>query len=140
MVGMVGTSGVGRACHRRKSCLRTAPRPACYLRDAQAQGCHRLHRDGAKLVETVDDILEELGPLAREAKADDGEAPARPPAELILSDIERSLLGTLDDQPMPVGHIIARTGLTVSRVMATLSILEMRRLVLRAPGNQSLRA
>src|SRR5512135_2357594 len=28
---MAGTSGVGRACHLRKSCLRTAPRPACYL-------------------------------------------------------------------------------------------------------------
>src|SRR5262249_54187036 len=28
---MAGTSGVGRACHLRKSALRTAPRPACYL-------------------------------------------------------------------------------------------------------------
>jgi DNA processing protein len=105
-----------------------------------SQGCHRLLRDGAKLVETVDDILEELGPVAREVTADDGESTAGPPAELVLSEVERTLLGTLDDQPMPVDHIIARTGLTASQVMATLSILEMRRLVRRAPGNQFLRA
>ena len=105
-----------------------------------SRGCHRLIRDGARLVETVDDILEELGPLAREVRPSPQEVPVRHPAELALSDHERALLGQLDDRPVAVDELIARTRLTASQVMATLSVLEMRRLVRRMPGHQFVRA
>jgi DNA processing protein len=105
-----------------------------------SQGCHRLIRDGARLVETVDDILEELGPLVREVRPSPEETPVRHPAELVLSDLERSLLGQLDDRPTAVDELIGRTGLGASQVMATLSVLEMRRLVRRLPGHQFVRA
>ena len=49
-------------------------------------------------------------------------------------------LGKLDDRPLAVDELIAKTGLTASQVMATLSVLEMRRLVRRLPGHQFVRA
>jgi DNA processing protein len=105
-----------------------------------SRGCHYLIRDGARLVETVDDILEELGPLVREVRAAPEEPAVRHPAELSLSDQERSLLGRLDDHPVAVDELIVVTGLTASQVMATLSVLEMRRLVKRLPGPRFVRA
>lgn len=105
-----------------------------------SQGCHRLIRDGARLVETVDDVLEELGPLVREVRPDPESPAVRHPAELTLSDLERSILGRLDDRPRAVDELIATTGLTASQVNATLSVLEMRRLVRRMPGHQFVRA
>jgi DNA processing protein len=105
-----------------------------------SQGCHRLLRDGARLVETVDDILEELGPLVREVTPSPDETPVRRPAELALSDLERSILGRLGDEPRAVDEVIAGTGLAVSQVLATLSVLEMRRLVRRLPGHLFVRA
>ena len=105
-----------------------------------SRGCHRLIRDGARLVETVDDVLEELGPLAHEIRPAPDEPPVRHPAELALTDQERSLLGCLDDTPSDVDALIARTRLTASQVMATLSVLELKRMVKRLPGHQFVRA
>ncbi|GAC1464193.1 MAG: DNA-processing protein DprA [Isosphaeraceae bacterium] len=105
-----------------------------------SQGCHSLIRDGARLVETVDDILEELGPLVREVRAEPEVPGVRHPVELTLSDLERSILGKLDDRPLPVDELIVSTGMTASQVLATLSVLEMRRLIRRMPGHQFVRA
>lgn len=105
-----------------------------------SRGCHGLIRDGARLVETVDDILEELGPLVREVQARPEEPAIRHPAELSLSDQERALLSHLNDHPVAVDELIAHTRLTASQVMATLSLLEMRRLVKRLPGPRFVRA
>jgi DNA processing protein len=91
-------------------------------------GCHRLIRDGARLVETVDDILEELGPLMAEVRTAPDEVPVHHPAELALSDQECSLHGHLDDRATGVDELIVRVGQIASLVLSSCCVLELRRI------------
>jgi DNA processing protein len=98
-----------------------------------SRGCHRLLRDGAKLVETVDDVLEELGPLVEATPQRDGRI-VHHPAELQLNEQERLVLDAIDSEPTSIDVVAASSGLPIQRVLATLSVLEMRRLVRRVSG------
>jgi DNA processing protein len=64
----------------------------------------------------------------------------RHPAELALTDLERSLLGLLHDPRCRVEEVIVRTGLTAAQVLATLSVLDVKRLAERLLGHQFVRA
>jgi DNA processing protein len=103
-----------------------------------SRGCHDLIRDGARLVQSVDDVLEELGPLFETATSADGRS-VQSPAELQLGDLERTVLDACDalrvDGPVALDDIVAASGLAASQVLATIGVLEMRRIVRRLPGN-----
>ena len=98
-----------------------------------AKGCHALLRDGAVLVESVDDILDALGPLAEENKREDGRA-IRHPAELQLNSNETSVLQAIGSEPTLIDQIVQQTELPTQRVLSTLSVLEVRKLISRLPG------
>lgn len=98
-----------------------------------ARGCHALIRQGAKLVETAADILEELGPMAQIT------APARQTdgAGNITSGLgveAMTLLDCLGFDPTPVDSLIERSGLTPEAVSSMLLVLELQGHVVAAPG------
>ena len=95
-------------------------------------------RDGAKLVECVDDILEELGPLPHPCRKSDGTS-IRHPGELKLSCQETRILQTIGAEPTEIDWIVQQTNLPVARVLSTISVLEMRKLVRRVTGTRLIR-
>lgn len=103
-----------------------------------SRGCHRLIRDGAKLVECVEDVLDEFGPLVEAAPRPDGTV-MHHPAELQLNDLERQVLNAVSGDPTSIDRVVEATGLPVQRVLATISVLEMRSLIRRVSGNSVIR-
>lgn len=102
--------------------------------DPRNCGPHALIRDGAKLVETVEDILAEIQPGAAPAQ---GELPLPPPD---LTEEERLLCAMLSNQGKHVDDLILASDLTASQVNAVLMMLEIKGVARRLPGNCYARA
>lgn len=101
-------------------------------------GCHKLLKDGAKLVQSVDDILDELGPLVAPTKID-SETTVHHPAELKLSQQEKKVLNAISNEPTSFDIVVSEVGLPAARVLSTITVLEMRRLIRRVTGTTFVR-
>ena len=94
----------------------------------QSKGCHALIKQGAKLVETAQDILEELGELLSATKRDMIEISAS------MNDSDSMLLDHIGFDPVDVDTLRARCGLTVAELSAMLLALELEGLISTLPG------
>ena len=104
-----------------------------------SQGCLDLIRDGVTLLRSPDDVLETLGPLMQPVQRTGGDV-VHVPRELNLTDQERTILNHVTSDPSHVDQVLAACELETSRVLATLTILEMKRLIKRLPGGYLVRA
>ncbi|MCE5242764.1 MAG: DNA-processing protein DprA [Syntrophobacteraceae bacterium] len=110
------------------------PGPASHFRSA---GPHSLLKQGAKLVENVEDILEEIRPLVKPSP----EMERRPEAKLkgvcprpSVTPEEKALLDVLDHTPRHIDDICRRLQWPVSQVATMLLSLEMKGIVQQLPG------
>ncbi len=99
----------------------------------KSHGCHQLIKDGAHLVQDPEDVLDALGPLVEGISVGPQQI-VRHAAELQLNDQENAVLQAIDVQPTDINSIVVASGLPVPRVLSTLSVLEMRKLVRRVSG------
>ncbi len=109
-----------------------------------ARGCHALIRQGAKLVESANDILEELAPLlganlALPGRAEVPSAEAAPGDDLLDQDY-RKLLECIGHDPLGPDELIARSGLAPAQVSAMLLLLELQGRITACPGGRYCRA
>ncbi len=97
---------------------------------AGTQGTNRLIKQGAKLVESAEDILEEILPRLRPpgSASEDGDLP--------LEEEEERIFCLLEDEPIHIDSIIVQSGMSVSRVSAILLQLELKGLVQQLSGKR----
>jgi DNA processing protein len=106
-----------------------------------ARGCHALIRDGAKLVESATDILEELGSLLNSHICDAGEAAGSPTEDAVVLDAEHmQLLRSLGHDPVSTDELIGRTGLPAQSISSMLLLLELEGYVSSCPGGRYCRS
>ena len=103
-----------------------------------ARGCHRLIKDGAALVETIDDVFAALGTLGLASAA-------RPAPETsdggnfsdgTLDSGAEMLLNALGFEPTDLDRLVERTGMSARSVLSKLQLLELAGRVESLPGGR----
>jgi DNA processing protein len=112
------------------------------IHNPMARGCHWLIKQGAKLVQTADDILEELTNIidvndttitAPEERIKPSQKPQKLDGEY------QKLLDLLGYEPTSIDVLVERSGLTVEEVSSMLLILELKDLVKCGTGGLYIR-
>jgi DNA processing protein len=110
------------------------------IHNPMARGCHRLIRDGAKLVESGEDVLTELGPLLGSLIDQTASQPesggSRDLSDRTLTKEYAELLQACGGDPVSVDQLAERTKLTTAEVSSMLLILELQGYVASGAGGR----
>ena len=104
-----------------------------------SRGTHKLIKEGAKLVENITDIIQELGPIAETLRTSDDSA-TNDPRSLSLNSQEKKIFSLLSSSPKDIDEIIRIAKLPTSVVSSTLMILEIKKLVKQLSGKRFVKA
>lgn len=110
-----------------------------------SQGPHSLIKQGAKLVDSVEDIMEALGYVGEQLKdhtalttkeaVEKAEAPLFDTAKFNLKGHEKIIYEVLGKEPLHIDQLIADTNLPAGAVNATVMSLRLKGLIKQLPGN-----
>ncbi len=114
-----------------------------------SKGCHQLIKEGAKLVEGVEDVMEALGYIgeqlqshvseAAQKAAEKVETPLFDVSQLKLNGDEKTIYSCLNKEPLHVEQIITDTNLAAGDINASLISLRLKGLIRQLPGSLFLR-
>jgi len=102
------------------------------IHSTQSRGCHALIKQGAKLVESAQDVMEELG--AYRPPATPMRPESAPETQAALPHMHRVLLNALGFEPCSLDTLQARTGMDTANLQAELMALELQGWLVRIPG------
>lgn len=107
-------------------------------RHYRSTGPHRLLKQGAKLVESAEDVLEEIAPLVRRSSTEVN-PPPQDLSENTMSPEESALWKVLDEHPRHMDEICRDLQWPVSRVTSHLLAMELKGMVRQLPGKYFIR-
>jgi DNA processing protein len=110
-----------------------------------SRGAHQLIKQGAKLIESVEDVMEALGYIGQQLQShvtdaatkasEKAETPLFDASQLNLSDSEKTIYDYLTKEPSHIDQIIAETDLAPGSINAGLISLRLKGLIKQLPGN-----
>ena len=112
-------------------------------------GPHQLIKDGAQLVESVEDVMDALGQIGDLLKVHTCKTTSKaegsretelfdPPGDkpqLKLTDIESTIMSNLEKDPIKVDEIVSQTARSAGEINAALTLLQLKGLAKQLPGS-----